>query len=328
MRSARLVSTLLLLQTRGRMTARQLADELEVSIRTVYRDIESLSASGVPVYADRGPAGGYQLLGGYRTRLTGLTQGEAESLAFSGMPDQAADLGLGTVLAAAQLKLQAALPAELRERSDRIRERFHLDAPGWFRDTEPVPYLSAVADAVWNQHRVAVRYRRWGNQEVGRTLAPLGLVLKAGSWYLIAAADGEPRTYRIGRILQCEVLDETFERPADFDLGQFWQTREQHLHASLYHGEARIRLSPHGMRMAFLLGAVVNRAVHENAEPPDPDGWVPTRIPTESTQHALHSLLQLGPDVQVLEPADLRTAVARAAHALVAVYPEPTQPNG
>jgi predicted DNA-binding transcriptional regulator YafY len=323
MRSARLVSTLLLLQTRGRMTARQLADELEVSIRTVYRDIESLSASGVPVYADRGPAGGYQLLGGYRTRLTGLTQGEAESLVFTGMPDQAADLGLGTVLAAAQLKLQAALPAELRERADRIRERFHLDAPGWFRDAESVPYLAAVADAVWNQRRIAVRYRRWGNQEVNRTLAPLGLVLKAGSWYLIAAADSEPRTYRIGRILHCEVLEDSFERPADFDLGVFWQTRERHLHSSLYRGEARIRLSPHGMQMAFLLGAVVHRAARDNAEPED-DGWVRTTIPTESTQHALHSLLQLGPDVEVLEPAELRTAVAEAAHALAGVYPKPT----
>ncbi|HVX42688.1 MAG TPA: WYL domain-containing protein, partial [Mycobacteriales bacterium] len=216
---------------------------------------------------------------------------------------------------------QAALPAESRERADRIRERFHLDAPGWFRDAESVPHLATVADAVWNQRRIAVRYRRWGNQEVSRTLSPLGLVLKAGSWYLIAAAEREPRTYRIGRILHCEVQDTTFERPTDFDLGEFWRTREQQLHSSLYRGEAKIRLSPHGMRMAFLLGAVVHRAARDNAEP-DTDGWVRTTIPTESTQHALHSLLQLGPDVEVLEPAELRAAVAGAAHALAATYPE------
>src|ERR1700761_6798944 len=184
MGAGRLVSLLLLLQTRGRMTAQEPAGELEASVRTVYGDVESLGASGVPIYADRGPTGGYQLLDGYRTRLTGLTRDEAGTLFLAGAPGPAAELGLGSDLAAAELKLRAALPAELGERADRMRERFHLDAPGWFRAEEPTPFLGAVADAVWTGRKVTMRYLRWkAPREVTRTVSPLGLVLKAGRWY-------------------------------------------------------------------------------------------------------------------------------------------------
>ena len=185
MRASRLMSILLLLQSRGKLTAQQLADMLEVSVRTVYRDVESLSEAGVPVYGDAGPDGGYQLLGGYRTRLNGLTAAEAQALSLAGMQRAAAELGLGTVLATAQLKLQAALPAELRDRTDAISERFLLDAPGWYHDGDSSPYLAAVADAVWHQRRIEVRYRRWtAPTDVTRLLDPHGIVLKAasGTW--------------------------------------------------------------------------------------------------------------------------------------------------
>ncbi|MFE9340201.1 helix-turn-helix transcriptional regulator [Streptomyces sp. NPDC007063] len=185
MRADRLLSLLLLLQNRGRMTAPELAAELDVSVRTVYRDIEALSGAGVPVHADRGPAGGFRLMAGYRTRLTGLTGSEAGSLFLSGLPGPVRELGLGAVLATAQLKVRAALPAPLAEHSRLVQDRFHLDAPAWFRDPDPVPLLPTVARAVWEQRVLRVRYRRWRG-EARRALRPLGIVLKGGIWYAVA----------------------------------------------------------------------------------------------------------------------------------------------
>lgn len=298
------------------MTAHELAAELEVSVRTIYRDIESLSAAGVPVYADRGPAGGYRLLDGYRTRLTGMTTAEAESLFLAGMPEQAAELGLGEVLAAAQLKLEAALPHGLRG----IRDRFLLDAPGWFKEHEPPDHLTGVAAAVWDQRRIEVRYRRWGNSEVDRVLEPLGLVLKTGVWYLIAAASGEPRTYRVSRILDLRDTGEHFERPPGFDLAAHWETASERVQATLWRGEAKVRLSPNGLRMAFLLGPVVGRALSEHQHEPDEDGWTTVVLPIETNLHALHSIMQLGPDAEVLEPLQLREMFVQAAAGMARIY--------
>ncbi|MCO6010648.1 YafY family transcriptional regulator [Actinoallomurus purpureus] len=322
MRASRLVSLLLLLQSRGRMTAQELADELEVSLRTIYRDVESLSAAGVPVYADRGPAGGYQLLDGYRTRLTGLTAEEADSLFLTGLPGPAAELGLGTVLAAAELKLMAALPRQLAERAGRIRERFHLDVPGWFHGGEPTPYLGTVADAVWKQRRLHMRYRRWKTPtDVTRTIDPLGLVLKAGSWYLIGHTDGGERTYRVNRILTLQMLEEEFERPADFDLAEFWQSYLERFRGSMFTGEAVVRFSPDGMRtLRHLLTPEVIRAAQRNAGPPDEDGWVRTVIPIESVRHAHVELLKFGRDAEVLEPVELRERIVASARAILDRY--------
>ncbi|MFG6196736.1 helix-turn-helix transcriptional regulator [Nonomuraea sp. JJY05] len=322
MRASRLVSILLLLQTRGRMTAQDLAERLEVSVRTIYRDVESLHAAGIPLYGDAGPKGGYQLLDGYRTRLTGLTADEAESLFLAGLPGPAAELGLGAVVTAAQLKLMAALPVELRDRAGRIQERFHLDAPTWYRDQEPVTFLPAVADAVWNERRIQVRYRRWkAPQEVERRLDPYGLVVKAGRWYLVARADEDVRTYRVSQILDLHPLPEGFTRPDGFDLAAYWQEYLAEFEARLRRGEAVVRLSPRGVeRVPDLMTPGVVAAARDSAQPPDEEGWTRVTVPIESIEHALAEFLRLGTDVEVLAPAELRDRMAATAAELAARY--------
>ncbi|WP_405730329.1 YafY family transcriptional regulator [Streptomyces sp. NBC_01537] len=315
MKSSRLLSILLLLQTRGRITAAQLAEELEVSVRTVYRDIESLHAAGVPLYGDAGHSGGYRLLAGYRTRLTGLSAGEAEALFLSGIPGPAAELGLGPALAAAQLKLRAALPPELRAQADRMRSRFHLDAPGWYAEDDDVPHLPQVADAVWHSRVLDIRYRRWKEPtQVDRRLEPYGLVLKAGRWYVVAGPG--PRTYRVDQILELAVRDEEFQPPQDFDLAGHWQRYQADFHARLHEGEAVVRLSP---RAASRLAGAAARALTATATP-EPDGWTRAVLPIESLDHAHGAFLALGADIEVLGPPQLRARLAETSRALAARY--------
>jgi predicted DNA-binding transcriptional regulator YafY len=325
MRASRLLSILLLLQSRGRMTARELAEEAGVSLRTVYRDIDALSAAGVPVYGEPGPAGGYSLIDGYRTRLTGLTPGEAGALFLAGIPGPAAELGLGSLLAAAELKLLAALPPGLRESAALARERFLLDAPGWFRDDDRPPHLAVIAGAVWKQQPLRVRYRgREGEGE--RTIDPLGLVLKAGVWYLVARTGDEPRTYRISRIEELALLDSGFERPVDFDLGDYWRESSERFLAHMYGERATVRLSPRALRHLpqLLDDPWVARSTAESATLPGADGWVQVLVPIESVEIAVAQLLPLGPEAEVLAPVELRVRMADAARAMALVYDEPT----
>ncbi|WP_028661876.1 WYL domain-containing protein [Saccharomonospora saliphila] len=321
MRASRLISELLLLQTRGQMTARQLADELEVSVRTVYRDLDALGQAGVPVYAERGRHGAYQLVGGYRTRLTGLTDAEARALALSGLPDAAAELGLGTVLAAARLKLHAALPDDLRCRAAELSGRFLLDEPGWLREREQPAALAEVADAVWQRLRVRVSYRRWDGSGVERVLDPLGLVLKAGVWYLAARADGRVRTYRVARIGSLTVAGETFDPPADFDLGAYWRAWSADFERRLYPSHALVELSPAGRDLVpWYLGSAGARALRETGGDPDEHGWSRVLLPVEAEGPALGQLLRFGPELRVLDPPGLRRRVEEALVRMSELY--------
>ncbi len=321
-RASRLVQLLLLLQTRGRLTAGELAEELEVSVRTVHRDVEALSEAGVPIYADRGPHGGIRLVDGYRTRLTGMTPDEAEALFLSGLPGPAAELGLGTVVTAARLKVLAALPPELRTRASRLVERFHLDASGWFQAGEPVPHLPILSEAVWETRRVAIDYER-GDRTVQRQVEPLGLVLKAGVWYLVAATEGSIRTYRIGRVSAASLLDQRFERPAGFDLATWWAESSAAYERETPRIEVTVRIQPD--RISRLRSAVGDRAVDaaDDLATDDPAGWRHLRLRLDWPAEAPGLLLSVGPELEVIDPPDVRERLVAIARATLDRYGPP-----
>lgn len=304
------------------MTASSLADELEVSVRTIYRDIQALSESGVPVYAEAGPGGGVQLVDGYRTRLTGLTTGEAEALFLAGVPGPVAELGLGTVLAAAQLKVLAALPPELRSRATRVAQRFHLDAPDWFRGAEEVPSLPALAEALWDDRRVEVSYRAGlAGPPKSRRLEPLGLVLKAGIWYLVARRGLRVLTYRVARIESVASTQERFERPGDFDLAAYWTASQEEFLASMYRDEVRARVAPDALYLlAHAMERTAGRRAVASAEAPDDDGWIPVVIPCESLDYTHDDLLRMGDKIEVIEPVELRQRLEATARRMVERY--------
>ncbi len=327
MLASRLLSILMLLQTRGGMTAPELAKEFEVSIRTIFRDIDQLSAAGVPVYAERGRAGGFKLVDGYRTKLTGMTQSEAEALFLAGLPGPAAELGLAELLATARLKLMAALPAGIQPGAERIAARFHLDPTGWFRDAEQTSLLPEIARAVWNERYLRIRYRSSG-ETYGRKLGPLGLVLKGGIWYLVAESGKAVRTYRASAIVEAEALDEPYTRPKRFDLAAHWTKAALEYEAGVYRESARVRLSPKGRARLALLGPQVLAAVKANASAPDNDGWIGCTIPLESAEHGVRELMRLGEEVEVLAPASLRVLMARTAARIANLHAPPRRNPG
>jgi predicted DNA-binding transcriptional regulator YafY len=315
MRASRLLSILLMLQTRGRLTAESLATTFEVSVRTVYRDIEQLSAAGVPVYADRGPGGGFQLLDGFRTKLTGLTEHEAETLFLAGLPGPATQLGLADQLLSAQLKLSAALPERSRASAQKMAQRFHLDPVGWFRSSDQARLLPTLAHAVWAETVIEIGYCR-AQSTVTRRIHPLGLVLKAGTWYVVAERSGERRTYRVSNIESLTPTGDRFTRPKDFDLVQFWTESSRAFEVGIYREQAVLRASPRGLMRLERLGATVADAARDSAEPPDDEGWVRVTIPVESIDQAAIDLLMLGTEAEVLKPRELRRRIAAAARAM------------
>ncbi|MFD7921813.1 helix-turn-helix transcriptional regulator [Streptomyces sp. NPDC059740] len=344
MRAARLVKMVLLLQARPGMTGAELATELGVSERTVGRDALALSEAGVPVYADRGRVGGYRLVAGYRTSLTGLADDEARALLLSGVPSALRELGLTEAASTAALKVAAALAPTGREAAAGAALRFHLDAPAWYREPEPPALLPAVAGAVRDDQVVRVRYLR-GDREVEREVEPHGLVLKAGVWYLAArvreaggpAPDGGPgpgdggsaaverpsafRVYRVDRVAAVTPTGDRFARRDDFDLPSFWAGHAAAFARSLLREEVRVRLTPAGARLLPLVtDAAAAREGLAGATGPDEAGRVTLTLAVESAEVAFSQLLALGAEAEVLAPAPLRERFTATARRLAELY--------
>jgi predicted DNA-binding transcriptional regulator YafY len=319
MRASRLLSIMMLLQAKGRMSAETLAGELEVSVRTIYRDIDQLSAAGVPVYADIGRNGGFALLDGWRTRLTGLTAPEARALFLSGLPGPAGELGLGDEVAAAELKLLAALPADWQGEAQRMASRFHLDPKGWFHAGPKPEFLKLVAEAVWSEKRIVITYDSW-TQVSERAVEPLGLVLKGGIWYLVGRREHGMRTYRLSQIQALTLTDEIFERPKDFDLPTHWRESTAAFEREVYVAIARVRATRIGISRLRDISGTIKDAIEAQPLVFDADGWALLDVPIEEETWAAREMTRIGAEVEVLEPASLRQRMAEIARRLARAY--------
>lgn len=320
MRADRLLSLLLLLQARGRLTAGQLADELDVSVRTIYRDLDALSAAGVPVVAERGPGGGCYLLEPYRTSLTGLTADEARVLFMLSIPEPLVELGVSGELKAALLKLQAALPASRKVDEQQTRQRIHLDPAGWEATAAPAPHLQTLHRALWQDRRVRLTHRLAFDVETVWLVDPLGLVAKAGTWHLVGRREGAVRVVAMPRVTDAQLTGATFERPAAFDLVAFWEAWCDRVEKSRpsYRVTVRVRAEHLGWLRAYF--AEVLDEAPEPPVTPDEAGTVEWRLRFASLADARRDILGAGGAVEVVAPRELRAGVADYAAQVMAVY--------
>jgi predicted DNA-binding transcriptional regulator YafY len=318
MRSSRLLSILLYLQVHGRTTAAELAKRLEVSERTIYRDMDALSAAGIPVVAERGAGGGWYLLDDYRIHLTGLNEEEVRTIFLSTPGTLLADLGLQRTADDALVKLMAALPYRQRRSADFVRQRIHIDGAGWHADNaEKNAWLAALQEAVWEERKVEITYRRGDGEQVERTVEPLGLVAKGKVWYLVATVDGEYRTYRVSRLQKVQLTSQPCVRPDGFDLAEHWEMSTAQFLAGLPRYRATLRVKS---EILPWLRSIWRYATIKHEEPADPEGWQIITTCCETIEEACAYILGCGPRAEVLDPPELRQKVAESVEAMRGIY--------
>jgi predicted DNA-binding transcriptional regulator YafY len=316
MRADRLLSLLLLLQVNRRVTAKELARRLEVSERTIHRDMEALSMSGVPVFAERGIGGGWALAEAYRTNLTGLNTAEIQSLFVSTPPRLLSDLGLQKAAEGALIKLLAAIPSMSRRSAEYARQRIHIDVTGWRQSTEDISALGILQEAIWQEKKLRFFYDRASCEPVERVIDPLGLVAKGSVWYFVGAVNSDVRTYRVSRIQSAELLQEHSARLQGFDLAAYWQKSAADFKASLPRYQATVRAAP---EIVPWLSTVRYGRV-ESMSAPDERGWVELSMVFDAIEAAQQFALSFGANIEVVEPAELRELVVRSAAETVAMY--------
>jgi predicted DNA-binding transcriptional regulator YafY len=325
MKSGRLLEMLLLLQARGRVTAAELAARLEVSTRTVYRDAEALSAAGVPVYAERGRAGGIRLLPGYRTDMTGLTEDEARALFVLSTGGAQQDLGLGNAARSAVLKVMRAVPAPFRQAATATSQRILVDPERWMRPPEtlgPVGQLGVLQAVVFSERRLRLRYRSGGGRGVGelveRVVDPYGLVCKSGIWYLVADQDGEPRLFRVSRVVSAEANEAPVRRRDGVDLAELWQAlrRQVEERPTPLGVTARVRRDWLGVFRRICAAHLVDGEDDDGGDDPE---WAVVRLRFGGVP-AARILLSFGGDAEVMSPPEVRDDLAAVAAATVDLY--------
>ncbi|MGW2745779.1 helix-turn-helix transcriptional regulator [Streptomyces sp. NPDC001450] len=318
MKSDRLLSILLLLQTRGRVPAHELADRLEVSVRTIYRDVEALSASGVPVYAERGRHGGIELLAGFRTDVTGLTADESRALFILAAQGAHAALGLDAALGSALRKVMAALPAPHRPAAEVTSRRILVDATRWRSGPQQAVDLEVLQDAVFSDRRLRLRYRHSGEREPRTyTVDPYGLVAKAGVWYLVADRRGAPRLFRADRVRSARLLDDPVRRRPGVELADVWEVLRRQVEERPEDGiDVTVRIRRERLDMFQRMAAA------QLTELPDDDGesdWVTARL-SYPVLRAVRQLLAFSDQVEILDPPEARAELLRAVRSVTALY--------
>lgn len=324
MRADRLISLMLTLYARGRMTAQELAEQLEVSERTIYRDIDALSMAGVPVYTQPGSGGGIFLDEDYRVSLTGLSRVEVQSLFVSAAVRPLHDLGMDGAVENSLMKLFAALPAIQRQEVERARQRLYIDGGSWFRTEHAPPSLPALQAAVWDDRRVHLRYIDSEGNIKARTVDAVALVAKANMWYLVARRDdGTYRNYRAARCEEVQILDERFERDPSFELGRYWVQSvahyEQNATALNPPYIARLRVHPD---LFWVITTFLNGRFIREDSTNDPDGWICVRVEFTDIYEGRMRALGLSVFCEVLEPAELRRFVIQTARDVLTFYGE------
>jgi predicted DNA-binding transcriptional regulator YafY len=310
MRADRLLSILLILQSRHRVTARELAERLEVSERTILRDMDALSSSGIPVVAERGKGGGWALLGDYQTKLTGLNPAEIQSLFLARPARLIGDLGLKRESEAALIKLQAAMPPEVREKADLAGRRILIDSRGWRDPSESILYLPVLLDAIWRGKKVRFLYGSDFCEATERIGDPLGLVAKGSTWYLVANLEGQTRTYRVSRIREAAALEVTAAVPDDFNLALYWERATEDFRAKLPRYYARF------LAKASVMRWVRYRGWRLEEEIPDGDR-IRIKLRFDVEGEAIQFALSFGGEIEVMEPVDLRDKVLAGARAIL-----------